>query len=160
MKYTTYEFSDTDETGNEEYNLDGEEYRTLIEKCGEYCTVFSLIVTNEKSQLLEKLHRLEIPKNENITYEFEHYKNCNLKIKYYMVCRESMGEILSNTKGIFCFINGWGYSNPEDLTFYRKDGSVFFTSTVHEGECKLFVDDTKEDVSQILSSGVWMLKSM
>ena len=73
---------------------------------------------------------------------------------YYRVCDKLCDILLKTTNHIFSWLNGWGYENPEDPTFYREDGSLFFTSTIHEGECTLFVRD--EDVSEILANKLWI----
>ena len=149
-----YKFYDTDSMGIEEYNIMGEDYKNLIEVCCKYCTTLSLIVTNEKFDLLDKLKIYETQKSPKISFDFPHYKKTSIMIKYYNVCPELCHIIISNTSDIFCWINGWGFENPEDPTFYREDGSVFFTSTIHEGECTLIVKD--EDVSTIVSDNHWI----
>ncbi len=150
-----YKFYDTDVEGLEDYDIAGEDYRTLIEICCKYCTTFSLIATNKNSELLEKLKIYEVEKNEKITHVFTHYGNGYIPVKYYKVSSALCQTILSNTKNIRSWINGWGLTNPEDPTFYREDGSVFFTSTIHEGECTLMIKD--EDVSEIISDPRWNL---
>jgi hypothetical protein len=52
-----------------------------------------------------------------------------------------------------------GYIMPEDPTFYRPDGSIFFKSTTHEGELTL-MPRGDEDVSNVLSSGRWIEKNI
>lgn len=151
-----YKFYDTDPMGVEEYNIEGQEYINLIEVCCRYCKTLSLIVTNNNSELLHKLKKFETHKSPKISFGFPHYENTSIIIKYYNVCPELCDIITSNTSDIFCWINGWGFKNPEDPTFYREDGSVFFTSTIHEGECTLIVND--EDVSTILYNNHWVSK--
>jgi hypothetical protein len=107
--------------------------------------------------LLKKIENFKISKNDNITFQFEHYRNSEFEIKYYRVCDDLIDIITSNTNNMFCWINGWGYSNPEDPTFYREDGSVFFTSTIHNGVCKFIVDESKEDISEIILDKRWIL---
>lgn len=153
-----YEFYDTDITESEEYDIVGEQYKNLISICGKYCTTLSLVITNHDSSLLKKISKYEIPKSDKIAFQYEHYKNIDIVVKYYRVCEKLIDCILSNTNSVFCWINGWGYSNPEDPTFYRKDGSVFFASTIHNGICKLIVDESHEDVSKIISDERWIKK--
>lgn len=43
---------------------------------------------------------------------------------------------------------------PENLTFYRQDGTVFFWSETHEGVCAMFPRG-REDVSVLLAQGGW-----
>ena len=149
-----YKFYDTDITGLKEYNIIGEDYKNLIKMCCKYCTTLSLIATNANSHLLKELEIYEIEKSEKISFNFNHYGEISDKIKYYSVSPELYRTIIKNTNDIFCWINGWNFENPEDPTFYREDGSVFFTSTIHEGTCTLFVKG--EDVSKIVNNSNWV----
>lgn len=149
-----YKFYDTDDLGMGEYDVAGADYVKLIEACCKHCTFFSLVITNPDSAILEKLQPFEISKSDVIKFEFDHYEKSSVTVKYYKVSSALCKTILSQTNSIFCWINGWGFSNPEDPTFYRDDGSVFFTSTIHEGECTLMVQD--EDVFDIVSDERWV----
>lgn len=51
-----------------------------------------------------------------------------------------------------------GFKNPEDPVFYRDDGSVFFSSIIHDGKCFLFPTDS-ENISDIVSSDHWVHKN-
>lgn len=137
--YRIYKFFDSDTSGTNELDICGNDYEKLIEMCCKYCAFFSLIITDPKSLLLEKLEEFQISHNDMISYNFEHYDKNSVIIQYYRVSSDLCNIILENTESIFSWINGWGYNNPEDPTFYREDGSVFFTSTIHEGECTLYL---------------------
>ena len=53
----------------------------------------------------------------------------------------------------------WMYGKvkkPEDIAFYREDGSVFLSSVIHEGEDSLFPREG-EDISAILDLDNWYL---
>ena len=63
--------------------------------------------------------------------------------------------ILRISDNLFGYIDGWGYTNPEDPTFYRSDGSVFLKSEIHEGEVWL-MPRNNEDVSQIVADSNWI----
>ena len=55
------------------------------------------------------------------------------------------------------FLNGYmvgGFNNPENPVFYRENGSIFFSSLIHEGEITLTVNDG-EDVSKITMINGW-----
>lgn len=151
-----YLFFDTDISGKEERDISGKDYENLIQTCCQYCSFFSLIVTNKDCSLLKELATHEIPKSEKISFQFNHYGD-DLEIKYYRVSQQLCETILANTNTLFSWINGWNFANPEDPTFYRKDGSVFFTSTIHEGECSLMVKED-EDVSKITNDFRWVSK--
>lgn len=152
-----YVFRDTDITGFEEYDIVGDDYKTLIDTCCKYCTVMSLYITDSKLNHLDELEKFRIPKNENIKFIYEHYGGNPAywaSVKYYRVCPELKELLLKISDSIFKWLNGWGYKNPDDPTFYRKDGSVFFTSTIHDGECILMPKEN-EDVTGILSNKNW-----
>ena len=51
-------------------------------------------------------------------------------------------------------MNCWGLKNPEDPAFYRKDGTPFFSTTIHEGYFTINADEN-EDISEILSKRDW-----
>ena len=148
-----YCFRDTDDAGDAEYDIVGDDYRRLIGFCCDHAAVFSVIATNDKASLLKKIAPYEITKPENITYTHEHYGDSSLDIRYYKVCPQLYDTIVSNTDNMFCWINGWGYCNPEDPVFFRKDGSVLFDSIIHDGECSLYIKD--EDAGHIVCNPLW-----
>ena len=150
--FEIYNFYDTDDMGFEEYDITGKEYESLIRACCKYCVVLSFRITKPNVKALIELEKFRIKKPDNITFEFVHYgKGAN--VHYFRICDEVCNILLNTTNNIFSWITGWGYENPDDPTFYREDGSVFFTSTIHDGECTLFIRD--EDVSEILANKLW-----
>lgn len=155
MNIKRYNFYDTDITGNDEYDICDQEYKELIKICCKYSSYMSLIITNRNSSLLNKIRKYQIEKNENINYEFDHYNKNSIVIRYYKICPQLCEILLNETNSINSWINGWGFTNPEDPTFYREDGTVFFTSTIHEGVYSLFVRDN-ENLENILSSDLWI----
>ncbi len=74
--------------------------------------------------------------------------------RFYRVCPELYEALLSISDSLFSWLYGRGHCNPEDPTFYREDGSVFFSSVIHEGECHLYLRDG-EDASEILGIPGW-----
>ena len=66
--------------------------------------------------------------------------------------------MLDAVGGMFEWLDGWGYKNPEDPCFYRKDGSALFSSIIHEGELKLFYQDD-EDITELLPKARWKFKN-
>ena len=153
----TYIFYDTDLYGQSEYNICQDEYKELIRTLCKYSTTFSVLKTNpntESSDMFNKLKNFEIEKSADITHKFSHYREKTTKVFYYRVCPELCEIILQNTDNIFCWIDGWDYKNPEDPTFYRENGSILFTSTIHDGECALFVEN--ENFENILSNKLWL----
>lgn len=156
-----YKFFDTDCTGREEYDISGEEYKELITTCCKYCEIMSLRFLSPQTSFINELDQFVTSEIKNITFIYEHYYR-NIKpenqpdVKYYRVCPELCELLLKIADSIFKWIYGWGYTNPEDPVFYRADGSVFFSSVIHDGECALTPRST-EDVSNIISKDHWIL---
>ena len=143
-----YRFCDTDETGWDEYDIEGEDYRMLINVCSQYCSSvsFDIYPQYENAEYLMQIQK-HLIKRDNT------YKKVVGK-RYYTVCPE-MCDLLKKEKNIFSWF--WEEKNPfhfENLTFYRNDGTVFFESITHEGECDLYATET-EDISQIVSNELW-----
>ena len=157
-----YEFYDYDWDGKNEYSFDitGEDYKNLIDVCCKYSSVVSFIFfkRNKNINLSQELEPYRITCPDSITHTFDHYKYYNLvkndEIRYYRVCAEVQCILVHYAESIFEWIQGWDFNNPEDPTFYRNDGSVFFTSTIHEGELSLTPREN-ENVSNIISLDGW-----
>lgn len=161
-----YRFVDTDETGINDFDISGESYNFLLETCMKYCSSFSVRVCVDiigSNTFLDDLEPYRIHANIYVRSAYSHYgflpseTYCNAdryEIRHYRCCREVCAILLASTKSVFEWICGWGYTNPEDPVFFRSDGSVFFSSIIHDGICMLF-PRVEEDVSQILSKGNW-----
>ena len=149
-----YKFYDTDLYGVEELDICDEEYKYLIKICCKYSDKLSLRITNQNAILLEKLKPFISKEIFDCKSVYGHYGNDFSNINFYTVCDYLCEVIINNTKSVFEWINGWGYSNPEDPVFYRKDGSIFFCSIIHEGECTLLPRDD-ENVKEIISKKGW-----
>lgn len=157
-------FYDTDCNGEEEYDVFGEEYRTLIKVCCKYCDTLSLRITHFDTSFVNELEKFAIKKsNENITV-YQHYYGTNIEsqslseIRFYKISKELEELLLSISDSIFKWIYGWGYTNPEDPVFYRRDGSVFFYSIVHEGKCVL-MPQPNENIEPIVLNKYWKKQS-
>ncbi len=162
----TYKFYDADPTGKEEYDISGEEYQKLLDVCFQYCVTMTFIahittpgVELFPSDLAES--RLPAPLSSRCLYG--HYglnvKESSQRKDYEIRCYRLSGTVQkylrTHVNGVFEWINGWGYSNPEDPAFLREDGSVFFCSTIHEGECTL-LPNKNESISDVLKRGKWI----
>ena len=153
-----YRFCDTDETGWDEYDIEGEDYCALIDVCCQYCSIvsFDIYPQYEDAEYLMQIQKYLIKRDDTyrvVTGEFASYTTGSDK-RYYTVCAE-MCDLLKKEKSIFSWFGE--EKNPfhfENLTFYRNDETVFFESITHEGECYLLVREA-EDVSQIVSNPLW-----
>ena len=158
MKYpenaVKYKFLDTDDTGEEDYDIEGEDYRELIDACRQYCSVvsFDIYPKYEDAEYLMQIQQ-HLIKRDNIYRVLDGCVTGSNK-RYYTVCAE-MCELLKKGNNIFSWF--WEKEPPfhfENLTFYRNDGTVFFESITHEGECYLYAKET-EDVIRIVSNEHW-----
>lgn len=153
-----YDYYDTDELGNLEYDLCGDEYLLLLRICFMYSTSVSFIIRSSSVPELSSVHRdrglvpLYVQKN------YRKYSIQVSQIRHYRLTAQVQEAICKVTNCIFSWIDGWGHHNPEDLIFYRSDGSVFFSSAVHEGKCSLYVDEN-EDVSALISNEHWIQRN-
>lgn len=159
-----YKFFDTDITGHEDYDISGKAYQKLIQTCFQYCTTVSVIISPNFIDDLAAWEPYRIPKPANSEMVYCHYgvpspENANrindYEIRYYRLVLPMQELILSRTESIFQWVCGWGYNNPDDITFYRADGSVFFTSVIHEGECTLS-PRADENIKDIITQEHWI----
>jgi hypothetical protein len=151
-----YKFYDCDPfTQQTDYDICGKDYETLIDVCRRYCETVSLSYESSRIQypLEERLEPHRVTPVLPFQFKNGYYTHATGKRKYYKLCSEVV-SVLLEAKGLFEWIYGWGFENPTDLVFYRKDGSVFFDSFIHEGECVLLPLPT-EDVSDLLKIGPW-----
>lgn len=61
-----YAFYDTDNSGNEEYDIRGDAYRKLIRACCQYSSVMCLKFLHADIESADRLKGFEIPKPRNI----------------------------------------------------------------------------------------------
>lgn len=160
MKYTYYS-SDTF-TGEGDFDITGNHYQELLNLCFQYSAVMSFLIYDSNASYLKDLEKFKIKRPQNITGSFEEHRETGESVQpyyqYYQVCEELKMLMFTISDSLFQFVHAWGYTNPEDPTFYRADGSVFFYSIVHEGECS-FLPRDNEDISQILSMCHWVVDS-
>lgn len=145
-------FEDYDDETKMDLTISGDDYIRLVDVCFQYSTSFSLCFPSSESAYEFA------PKTEMLNYMPSEYSDPNRKYKCYFPCSNQMKEILlSHVNGLFDWIRQDGRDNPEDLTFYREDGSVFFWSETHEGICVL-CDHEPENVSLVVSKKGWNVR--
>ena len=156
---SVYQFRDTDYSGTEELDICGIDYENLIRTCAEYASTVSMRIISSENPCIQQLERFRLHETDPIEYVYGHYyarddRRAVHEIRYYRLCPEAIEVLLSISDSIFKWISAWGYHNPEDLAFYREDGTVFFDSIVHEGVCNLY-PRTGEEVQRIVQSEGW-----
>lgn len=160
-KYILYD----DETYNDETVFTGDDHRTLLEICCRHSSFFACCYpVDEKISGEDLLAPFQITVPDSIPQDIlPHLPYC-IKggkeypmryYKFYRVCPELCDQLANITDSVYSWINAWGYHNPEDLYFYREDGSLFFEAIVHEGECTLYPREG-EDISKLLTLGNWV----
>ena len=160
----TYNFYDTDLTGWAEYDITGEDYKELMRTCCKYSKTMSFTIMKPSGiSYVEELKKFAVEKEDNIQdasikygYPFSEFQPY---VQYYRVCLELCELLVSMTDSIFKLKYNSDISNPDDPIFYRADGSVFFSSVIHEGEITLYPREN-EDVSAIISKEHWIEKEI
>lgn len=149
----SYVFRDT-VTGFDEYDISGTEYKKLLELCCRYSATMSLIMVDRNLPFLRELEPFRVSKKNNINFMHDDYGAQRNEVRYYRVCNEVIDILFNNGNGLFAYTDKKGYSNPNDTTFYRNDGSVFFTCIVHEG-IGILLPREDEDISNVVEVGNW-----
>lgn len=132
-----YYFYDT-ATGVEEYDIRNEEYERLIDMCCRFSDYFSLVLQDEESRVASLLKEYEIKEMREI---YPYYQNWNDKkqcwspyvICFYRVCEQTRDILIQSAQGIFDWYGRRDGPGGEDPCFYRKDGTCFFSSVIHDG---------------------------
>ena len=145
-----YVFYDSDPSGREEFDISGQQYLDLMNCCFSYAVSFSLILSPCFKDDIQHWNKYRIDVEPDVVRLYSHYgtaspespdKIKDYEIRHYRLCPELCDMILSRTDSIFKWLCGWGYNNPDDPCFFREDGSVLFSSIIHEGECRLSLRD-------------------
>lgn len=157
----TYKFYDTDAAGNAEYDISGERYRQFLEACFQHSATVSVLILPEFDGNIDLWDAYRIPVSLEV---YRHYGvspdqeadwiNC-FEIRHYRLTAQMQKMIQSQADSLFSWTCYFGHHNPDDIAFYRPDGSVLFSSTIHEGETTLFLRDD-EDFDAVLSQEPWI----
>ena len=145
MQYTIFDRDVFCNSG--EFVLSGAHYCTLISKCIQYSSCFSLYPCRLGDVMDKELAKWRVAPPIARANE-------GLRLLFYKSCSETYALLNKITNSLF----GWEdntnkYSN--DLTFYREDGTVFMETLVHEGECSIYPRED-ENVDDLLSFGNWI----
>lgn len=156
-----YKFFDTDSYGNMEFDISGQDYIQLLEICFKYSSTMSMLIDKRRlagdSRLLE-LEKHRLPLTDTVKGVYGHYPFSDMdsfdamspyEIRHYSLNPHTRPVISSITCSLFTWMCGWEFMNPTDPAFYRNDGSVFFSSIIHEGECTIMPKES-EDIGMVL----------
>lgn len=149
MEY--YRFYDTDLDGNEEYDISGEQYKELIRVCCKHSKYMSFIVYDKGVSGYNELCKYKV-KSIECTPEDKYSRK--YEIIYCRICTGLQNFLTNNVNSIFEWIYGRENFNPENPMFFREDGTIFFSSSIHDGIITLRPRD--EDVSRIVCNPLWI----
>lgn len=178
-KYAFYDSHDNPDY--QEYELKGEAYKELLKVCFQYSDILSFLQWDiiqsadefsdvlKQDVIIERLEEFRILEKDSLcikdTYLHDETICCShpmLKqdilikqtMKYYKVSPGLLHVLLNATDDIFWWMNRYPICIPENPCFYRKDGSVFFESVIHEGELYLYLKEG-EDASRLFELSKW-----
>ena len=136
-------------------DISGEEFKQLIRICCKFSTVLSLNYYGKDAPMREKLKRFESLVGPP-AISFVEYHNHGGKCIYYDVCEELCDIIIDSANSIFDdWIPNWQYYGPDNLTFYREDGTVFMNTVTHDNIVILRPREN-EDISKIILNKYWL----
>lgn len=149
-----FQFEDASIDGNEEYDISGKEYITLISTCLQYSRYMSFRISSVDTNIPVRMLQHKVETSQEIMKVYSHYGNNVGKILTLIVYNELIEDMLQVSTSVFGWINGWNLVRPEDFAFYREDYSVFFYSRIHEGYCYLFARED-ENVDNVIKGHGW-----
>lgn len=141
-------------TNSGEYDLKGSEYSTFLGICARYSSVFSFRIyegiTSERWKQVLGSFQIAEPKWADVeedTFPISERKWfwCNTES---VVALQSLEDNLFNMKTLH------GLTNPEDIVFYRENGSIFAYAETDEGECIVY-PEIEEDISELIRNPHW-----
>jgi hypothetical protein len=163
-----YKFYDTDITGREEYDIIGSDYVQLLNTCFQYCTSVAMCICLGADIDVSEISPFQIQVTPEVKKYYHHYGHfrfgdCNTigtyKIVHYSLTPEVKAFLFSHADSVFKWTFARGNNNPDDLVFFRHDGTAFFSSVIHEGECTLHPRDN-ENISIIVSDPRWLHRNI
>ena len=158
-----YKFYNTDISGTRVFDIHGIRYKQLFQACFLYSSTVVMCVpvdTDIDMQHLAPFCRKLTPL---IKARYAHYgdftqedtdRTNTYRLVRYLLTPEVKRFIRNRTDSIFKWTCTRGCENPEDLTFFRPDGTVFFSLRIREGVCTLSPEEG-EDISLILKDPHW-----
>lgn len=152
---------DSDETGFVEYNISGKDYFELLETCIKYSNTVSFRVWYNKFNIPEDIIIYRLPLSQTVYRMYQQYYNesysealASSEIYVFPLVQCVCSWLVALTDNIFGWRN-FDSCMAEDPMFFRKDGSVFFKSEIHEGEIYL-LPRPDENVTSIVNKNHWI----
>lgn len=151
MERVWYCFWDYDDASGRDLDISGEALETLIDTCFRYADTFAVTYS------FRGYHAAHGMEGSIFQYCVAEKAVSSGRVRCSFKCCEETRRFLSDS---YACLFGWYWNEtdrgslPEDLAFYRSDGSCFFASETHEGHCYLYPRG-EEDVSSVLRSEGW-----
>ena len=151
-------FYDTDSSGEAEFDISDDSYISLMNACFQYCVSVSFRV-HPYVDFPEFLNTYRIPTSEHAAAHYRKIGEMGVHTEsgillyhtgQFKLTDEVKMYILCASKSLF----GWTDDNPEDIAFYRADGTIFLHSSTHNGICVLTPRDN-EKIDGIISNQLW-----
>ena len=150
MGYYTYYIRDFFLNAGE-FPLSGEHYKELLRCCFQYSAYVSFLRVRPNHPFAGVLKKWEVRNVPQLDSSA-----CDLGLRnVYFACEDLHRAMESWTDDLFSLYTMCEHQFPEDPVFFRSDGSVFFESTIHEGECSIS-PRSGEDVASVLAYGHWL----
>ena len=159
-----YKFYDTDSAGTAEYDISGFMYECLLRLCFDYCTSVSFCLSPDLKKDLSKFQKDKLQVTQSVKEQYRHYgrfstgdtdENTGYTIAHYRLSSDIKQWLQTAVDSLFKWTYAWGNDNFDDPAFFRPDGSVFFSSIIHEGECTLF-PMIGEEIGSVIHNGNWV----
>lgn len=163
-----YVFFDWNDAGDK-LDITGEDYQRLITACARHSSYFSLLFLPEHlkdwndpihTALFATCFRQEdgpywtssgVSEEDEILYDEPIQTKC-----YFPCTEENIQYLKTKVEKLFDWVLWRGDDNPEDLQFYRKDGSLIFDSVIHEGFCLLhLLPEEESDFQSVVAQHGW-----
>ena len=141
-----YEFFSGNSAGID--NISGNQYIELLEFCFQYSNYFSLTFLHPQSGTVnmrlgsEKMEQLDPYIYDSFETKDEpwYFEGPNATIKIFYNNEKTKQIILDHTNSLYEW-STYEHRNPEDLSFFRSDGSVLFHLLEHEGLATIYNND-------------------
>ena len=128
-------------------DITGENYRMLINACFDYAPFFSsTIFEADIPELRPYIWRVQV--EEDCFKPGKHYKTV-----YYHCCQGSKDYLCQTPHSLFYWKGSW--LTPENLCFYRADGSILLRSIAHDQDCYVYLQG--EDINKFLPIAPWRI---
>lgn len=145
LSYERLDFGD-------ESNIDikDDAYNKLIDICCKYSYCFSFtIFENEYPEI--QPYRWKSVTEDDCYKPGQHYKTC-----FYQITHKSIEFLKKPPHSLFYWTGAW--LTPENLCFYRLDGSILLQTIAHDQNCFVYLGE--ENINDFLHLAPWKITNI